>query len=168
MVNPRTTQSMGLPTKSQKLPTILNQALIKTAKKVVKIGTWNIKRGIIRRDIEIKDLLTTQDLDVLFLTETDIAIPSENDLKIQGFQTIFHLREKVTDHVRLIALVKESLAPQIQVNKSLMSDSFPSIWLNVREENNCSTKIAGFYREWSHNGIRSEDNQISQIKKFTE
>jgi hypothetical protein len=36
------------------------------------IGTWNVRRGLVKRENEITNLLLSDDLDVLFLTETDI------------------------------------------------------------------------------------------------
>ena len=39
--------------------------------KQVTIGTWNIRRGLVKRENEIITLLFSENLDVLFLTETD-------------------------------------------------------------------------------------------------
>ena len=36
------------------------------------IGSWNIRRGIVKREIEIVQLLKDEELDILFLTETDV------------------------------------------------------------------------------------------------
>ena len=40
-------------------------------KRHLKIGTWNVRRGLVKRENEITNLLLTEELDVLFLTETD-------------------------------------------------------------------------------------------------
>ena len=40
-------------------------------KDLLRIATWNVKRGLIKRELEIKDLLKRENLHVLFLTETD-------------------------------------------------------------------------------------------------
>ena len=45
-----------------------------------------------KREQEIKDLITEQKMDILYLVETDTsAISEEMDYKLQGFKTYFHL-----------------------------------------------------------------------------
>ena len=48
-----------------------------------------------------------------------------------------------------------------------MSVDFPSIWLELKEDNCKSTIMVGFYREWTHDGDSSEAGQIERIKKFS-
>ena len=84
--------------------------------KQLKISTWNIKRGLLKRELEIKEFLKAEDLDILFLTETDTNIMSEADYKIKGYITIFHLRECNTEKVRIIALIKDMLQPHISIH----------------------------------------------------
>ena len=58
-------------------------------------GCWNIRRGLLKREHEIKDMLTSQKLDILFLVETDTnAILEEKDYKLTGYQTVFALKNK--------------------------------------------------------------------------
>ena len=38
----------------------------------IKIATWTIKRGLIKRGLEINELLDQEKIDLLFLTETDL------------------------------------------------------------------------------------------------
>ena len=54
-------------------------------------------------------LINKEDLDILFLTETDVRLNNEEDFKLCGFNTIFHKRENNEEKIRLIALVKTSL-----------------------------------------------------------
>ena len=49
---------------------------------ILNICTWNIKRGLLKRELDIKDLLQKENIDILFLTETDIIIEEEEDYKI--------------------------------------------------------------------------------------
>ena len=37
----------------------------------INIGSWNIRRGLQKRELEIIDLINTNDLTILFLVETD-------------------------------------------------------------------------------------------------
>ena len=134
----------------------------------LKICTWNIKRGLVKRELEIKELLKREDIDIIFLTETDIKLSSEDDYKIEGFKTVFQARESQDDVIRLICLIKNKRMSVIRIMDNIMSNSFPSIWLSYEERNKGIIKIAGFYREWSHNGDRSENSQVEQITKFSE
>ena len=54
-----------------------------------------------------------EDLDILFLTETDVMLNNEEDFKLCGFNAIFHKRENNEEKIRLIALVKTSLEQNI-------------------------------------------------------
>jgi hypothetical protein len=48
------------------------QRKVKPRKKSLRLGTWNIRRGLIKREKEIERLIQDEDLDLLFLTETDV------------------------------------------------------------------------------------------------
>ena len=80
----------------------------------LKFGTWNVRKGLIKREIEITNLLSESDLDVLFLTETDVRIESENDFTIAGYKTFFHVRDKPEQKIRMMCLVKESALQMIR------------------------------------------------------
>ena len=80
-------------------------------------------------------LINKEDLDILFLTETDVRLNNEEDFKLCGFNTIFHKRENNEEKIRLIALVKTSLEQNIKVLSEAMSAKFPSIWLELTESN---------------------------------
>ena len=42
-----------------------------TGSKNLNIGSWNIKRGLVNREIELRDILKKEEFDILFLNETD-------------------------------------------------------------------------------------------------
>ena len=48
----------------------------------LKIATRKIKRGLIKRELEIAQLLSDENIDILFLTESDIKIEDEAYYKI--------------------------------------------------------------------------------------
>jgi hypothetical protein len=51
----------------------------------LKIGCWNIRRGLVKRELELYELLKTENLDVMILTETDSnMIKSKEDYRIEG------------------------------------------------------------------------------------
>ena len=101
---------------------------------------------------EIIELLKQEKFYILFLTETDIIINDEEDLKINGFKTFFQTRKTSTDKIRIIALVCNNIAQNIKVLEEVMSSEFPSIWFQLESPNGKPICIAGFYRQWSHNG----------------
>ena len=70
----------------------------------------------------------------MFLTETDTkAVMKETDYQIAGYDTILPLRNKSSNHIRIIALVKQKIKNLVEVRTDLMSEDFPSIWLEIKE-----------------------------------
>ena len=61
--------------------------------KKIGIGSWNIRRGLIIREQELKDIIKTNSLNIIFLTETDTtSVNAETVFKIPGFKTIVQLK----------------------------------------------------------------------------
>ena len=59
----------------------------------LRLCCWNIRRGLVKREHEITELLRKEKLDVLFLVETDsYAIMEEKDYIITDLKTIFPLK----------------------------------------------------------------------------
>ena len=75
------------------------------------IGTWNVRSGLIRRENEINDILKTNKVDILFLTETDTK--NAKSFNLQGYKTITQLCECEDCIVRIIALVKDNIGVNI-------------------------------------------------------
>ena len=50
-------------------------------------------------------MLLDEELDVLFITETDTKIENEKDFKVAGYKTIFHIREENTQKVRMMCFI---------------------------------------------------------------
>ena len=66
-------------------------------------ATWNIKRGLIKREAELVDLINKEKVDIKLLTETDTKqLSKEDDFRIPGFTTHFHTRKNNTDTLRQI------------------------------------------------------------------
>ena len=47
-----------------------------------------------------------------------------------------------------------------------MNAEFPSIWCEIFRENEKNFLMCGFYREWSHEGIKSNSIQLEGIRAF--
>ena len=80
---------------------------------------------------------------------------------------LFPLRKNSDSKVRIIALVKINLYSRIKLRQDLMSNDFPSIWLELNNEKHKSLLIAGFYRQWSHENLskaEAEQNGVVIIK----
>ena len=158
---------MGEPEPIKPIPiSKLRNGTKKANEQTIKIATWNIKRGLLKRELEIIELIESEKIDLLFLTETDIVLESESEYKIKGFNTFFPARENNTDQIRIIALLRTSLEENIKIKNEIMCEEFPSIWFEQSEANKANTYFAGFYRQWSYKGVKSESLQIRQIKIF--
>ena len=48
-----------------------------------------------------------------------------------------------------------------------MTDSFPSIWIELKQNSGENILISGFYREWANNQDKSMEGQITRIKAFS-
>ena len=119
-----------------------------------------------KRENEITNLLLTEKLDVLFLTETDTKSINCANYKIKGYSTFTQASSEDSEMIRIIALVKENCGVEINLRKDLMSCSFPSIWLEIKDKHQSNSMVGGFYRQWSANGIRSTPLQITEIEVF--
>ena len=130
------------------------------------MGCWNIRRGLVKREHEIIELLNSQKLNILFLVETDtIVIQEEKDYKIKGYRTFFPLRGKDDLKTRIICLVDENL-DNVSIRTDLMNTKFPSIWCEVKNETEKNFLCCGLYREWSHEGVKSNEVQLEAMKIF--
>ena len=56
---------------------------------LLKICSWNIRRGLIKRELELKDTLNSEKLNIMFLVEADTKLPNgKSDYKIEGCATV--------------------------------------------------------------------------------
>ena len=123
-----------------------NKKESRTIKRELSIGTWNVRRGLIKRELEISNLLQSDDLDILFLTETDIKKQNVIDYKIKGYTTHIQSVAQDGDLVRVIALTKDNIGARFELKQELMQESYPSIWIEVQDIHGSKTLIGGFYR----------------------
>ena len=47
-----------------------------------------------------------------------------------------------------------------------MDETIPSIWLEFKDNNQKKTAIGGFYREWTHEGTNTVEEQVKNIELF--
>ena len=84
---------------SIKIPTTSNH-------KPLKCITWNLKRGLVTREMELKLLLENEEIDIAFITETDTKeLKKESDYLISGYKTIFPNRENVSSKIRILEFI---------------------------------------------------------------
>ena len=138
-------------------------------KNALKCCTWNIRRGLVTREPELRILLKSEDIDVIFLTETDTKnTVNEDSYTIEGYKTILPLKSISNNLTRILCLVKENLVNAITVRADLMNEEFPSIWIEYKQERKKSTLLAGFYRVWTQEGDKTHGEQLARIKVFNE
>ena len=132
------------------------------------VGCWNIRRGLVKREKEIVNIIQSNKIKIMFLVEVDSSmINEEKDFRIENYATIFQKKEKANDQTRIIGLVHSSITQTTTTREDLMDESFPSIWLEVKIENEKNILIGGFYREWTKNGDNTQARQVEAIRTFT-
>ena len=109
------------------------------------IGCWNIRRGLVRREKELEEILRREAVDVMFLVETDTSSinEEEKDYAIAGYRTILPKLDETDNKVGILGLIKEEHSSKIKVRSDLMSEDFPSIWLEAERKNRRSLVIGG-------------------------
>ena len=115
-------------------------------------------------------MLKEQDLDILFLVETDSTmIMSEKDYKLRGFKTVFQNKKDGTEKPRIIALCKENVngLQKLTHRAVLCNEKFASIWMEVKNEKEKNVLVCGYYREWSTVGKKSIESQVDAMKILT-
>ena len=60
-------------------------------KRKLNIATWNIRRGLITKENELVQLLQEEEIDVMFLTETDTSLQNAETFQITGYTTHIQL-----------------------------------------------------------------------------
>ena len=133
------------------------------------IGCWNIRRGILTREMETREILKNEHLNVLFLVETDVILENGKDsYKIENYQTVVTKHESEKEKVRVIGLIEENIVKSTNIREDLMSTNFPSIWIEINREHQKNLLICGFYREWNRDGLKNETDQLNRLKHFSE
>ena len=132
------------------------------------VCSWNIRRGLVKRESELKNIINTNYLSVIFLVETDTyAINQEEDYQISGFKTLVQKKKDTNSPTRIICLVDKKLASRTLIRHDLTSTDFPSIWLELEQTNQKNMLMGGFYREWSPGGEKSIEAQLKAMRVFT-
>ena len=133
-------------------------------KRQLNIGTWNVRRGLVRRENEINDLLRVHDVDIFFLTETDTK--NVRSFNLPGYTTIAQQCKNETDIIRIIALVRNNNGAIVIERPDLMTETFPSIWLEIQDRHKSKTIVGGFYRQWSAVGKLTVPEQVKEVEEF--
>ena len=71
-----------------------------------------------------------------------------------------------TGKIKILALIRNKISKNVSIRKDAKNVEFPSIWLELTATNKKPIVIAGFYRQWSSKGDKSEKMQIKQVKDF--
>ena len=88
-----------------------------------------------RREEEFKELLHKEEIDVTFLVETDTEmIKEEKEYKIPEYITIMPKLAETDHKTRILGLVREESMSEMKIRNDLMSENFPSIWLESERE----------------------------------
>ena len=95
------------------------------------VSSWNINRGLLKKQTEIEKYLQDHKVDILAMQETDLSFYSEkNPFVIPGYMTFANGRNSANNKTRLLVLAKNDL--RISVRNDLMNENFCSVWLEVQ------------------------------------
>ena len=112
-------------------------------------------------------MLKSECIDIVFLMETDNKnLEKESDFQVEGYKTVFHKRKDHTTMLRMMCLIRKEVADTCLILDDLMSDEIPSVWIEIKEKDQTKTAIGAFYREWTHNGIKTEAEQMKNMGLF--
>ena len=76
--------------------------------------TWKIRRGLLTKEKELREILNSEKVDIIFLTETDTKmLLNEESYKIQGYKTYLPLKKENCESVRILCLVNEAIVPVV-------------------------------------------------------
>ena len=119
------------------------------------------------KEQELKEVLRHESMDIMFLTETDTRrLVKEDSYLIEGYKTVLPLKKENDELVRIVCLVKDHLLPFVKIRKDLMSNEFPSIWIDFNPDAKTKpVRLAGFYRVWTQDGCKNTESQRSNNKK---
>ena len=100
------------------------------------IATWNIRRGLIKHEEELKGMLYNENIDIIVLTETDLKnMDRLQPITIENFMTYLPLQEAEDAKIRIMALVRKELTHSLKLREDLMDPKFPTVWLEWEAKN---------------------------------
>ena len=111
-----------------------------------------------KHEHEITELLHNEQLDILFLTETDSYLIDE-EFKILNFKAITHNKSSQRQKTRILALVNDNIWNDIKKRDDLDISNYPIINIETKLKNNKKIIITGLYRQWGNN----QENEMDQI-----
>ena len=132
-------------------------------KKALKISSWNLCNGLINKVDYVRNLLQSEDIDILFLQETELKINYNEDIiKIQGYNIETSNTESTK---RIAAYIKNN----INYTRVTELEETNVILLNI-EAKYTFTQIIGIYRPFKLTAnvgqLDSFKRQINEITKF--
>ena len=120
------------------------------------------------REAELTSIIQQNKLNLVFLVETDTnAVNNEADYKIKGFKTVIQNKNEESRPTRIIGLIDENLSSRTIIRNDLTSPDFPSIWVELENNQGANTVCGGFYREWAPKGIDTIEAQVKAMEVFT-
>jgi exonuclease III len=139
-----------------------------TSKRLLNVGSWNIRHGLAKHEQEMRMWLKKEDLDIAFYVETDTdKIDTLEDYEIDGYETVVPKTQNGKKK-RIIAVKKTNMSATTKTREDLMSPDFPSIWIEWETSNKKSTLVCGFYREWTKVGRITNGEQCKIMETFSD
>ena len=131
------------------------------SKQSITVASWNLCNGLINKVQYVSDLLTEEDLDILFLQETELKSDvSLSLLQISGYNIEMANTDGV---VRTVAYVKTSII----YTRKKETNGTNVILLNL-DKKYAVTQLAGIYRPFKMTENQTQLNHFrQQLKEIT-
>ena len=124
------------------------------------LAHWNIEGNIYKHETEIEKLLVEENIDIMFLSETDNRY-IDTEFKMLNYKAFIHHKQNENDKTRLLALVKSDIENSVTQRNNLEIENYPIIYLEVTLQNGKKLIVGAVYRQWGKNQ-QEEMNELTK------
>jgi endonuclease/exonuclease/phosphatase family metal-dependent hydrolase len=125
----------------------------------LRVASLNCQNGVTNIELQMLALARENDVDVLYLQETEIPDSSADLFSLPAFEVF---AEKGKDNVRVLTLVKKNIFDSVTQLEPSSRDRW-EICLKV-ERNCCQpTVLVNFYCEWLNGNLVAKQGRIEQM-----
>lgn len=125
----------------------------------ITFGSWNICRGLNAKLSEIRQIVETKGIDIMFLQEIDILDFSPATLSLPGFSVFVDKGLKK----RTCILVRKNIFENI--TQIYPCSVLPQVWLQVTENSGRKTMLTNIYREWCKDQAKVVEELKNNLSK---
>jgi hypothetical protein len=121
----------------------------------INIMTWNVNKLAYTRELFLRQLLTSHEVDLMVLTEVELPRVEAAVFSLAGYNV--HLPPEV-DPVRVLVLVRHT--HKIKARPDLSAPGLQMIWLELKAKMG-KILIGGLYRQWHMGNASIEQSEFA-------